>query len=115
MSARTLRLLHGGALLALAALFALWFLGRGHLVTALVVFIGPPLLLAVGVLRGSRLAGFWSGVLGLLWFSHGVMDAWSDPSVRVFALLEIVLAILIVLLASWPGLAARFGRGSRDT
>ena len=110
MSPRTLRLFHGGALLALAALFAAWFLGRGHLATALVVFIAPPLLLAVGVLRGSRVAGFCSGVLGLLWFSHGVMDAWSDPSVRVFALVEVVLAVAVVLLASWPGLSARFGR-----
>ena len=110
MSPRTLRLFHGGALLALAALFAAWFLGRGHLATALVVFIAPPLLLAIGVLRGSRVAGFCSGVLGLLWFSHGVMDAWSDPSVRVFALVEVVLAVAVVLLASWPGLSARFGR-----
>ena len=110
MSPRTLRLVHGGALLALAALFAAWFLGRGHLATALIVFIAPPLLLAIGVLRGSRVAGFCSGVLGLLWFSHGVMDAWSDPSVRAFALLEVMLAVAIVLLASWPGLSARFGR-----
>jgi len=110
MSARTLRLLHGTTLLALAGLFAAWFLGRGHLATALVVFIAPPLLLAIGVLGGSRAAGFWSGVLGLLWFSHGIIDAWAEPSVRMFALVEVVLAVVIVLLASWPGLAARFGR-----
>lgn len=114
MSPRTLRLAHAAALLALAALFAAWLLGRGHLATALVVFIAPPLLLAIGVLRGSRLAGFWSGVLGLLWFSHGVMDAWSDPSVRPFALLEIVLAVVVIFLASWPGLSARFGWGKPD-
>ena len=110
MSARTLRIFHTAALLALAGVFAIWFLGRGHLATALVVFIAPPLLLAAGVLAGNRLAAFFSGVLGLLWFSHGVMDAWSDPSVRVFALVEVVLAVAVVLLASWPGLSARFGR-----
>jgi len=109
VSPRTLRFVHAGALLALAVLFSAWFLGRGHLWTALLVFIAPPLLLAIGVLRGSRLAGFWSGVLGLLWFSHGVMDAWSDPAVRAFALVEVVLAIVIIFLASWPGLVARFG------
>ena len=112
MSPRTLRLFHGGALLALAALFAAWFLGRGHLATALVVFIAPPLLLAVGVLRGSRVAGFCSGVLGLLWFSHGVMEAWSNPAYRWLALAEVLLALAIILLASWPGLAARRRRRS---
>ena len=110
MSARTLRIAHGAALLALAGLFAAWFLGRGHLATALLVFIAPPLLLAAGVFAGSRLAGFWSGVLGLLWFSHGVMEAWSEPATRLLAVIESILAVAIVLLASWPGLAARFGR-----
>ena len=110
MSARTLQITHAAALLALAGLFAFWFLGRGHLATALVVFIAPPLLLAAGVLAGSRLATFWSGVLGLFWFSHGVMEAWSEPATRLLACLEIILAVAVILLASWPGMAARFGR-----
>jgi uncharacterized membrane protein len=75
--------------------------------TALVVFIGPPLLLGVGVLAASRLATFWSGVGGLLWFSHGVMEAWSTPEYRWLAMIEILLALAIIQLASWPGLAAR--------
>ena len=110
MSARTLRIAHGAALLALAGVFAAWFLGRGHLTTALLVFIAPPLLLAVGVLAGNRLATFFSGVGGLLWFSHGVMVAWAEPGERLYACAEILLALAIITLASWPGLAARFGR-----
>ncbi|MGY0634253.1 DUF2069 domain-containing protein [Luteimonas sp. A478] len=107
MTPRTLRIVHAATLIALAGLFALWYLGRGHMATALVVFIGPPLLLGVGVLAGSRLATFWSGVAGLLWFSHGVMEAWSTPGYRLLAIIEILLAVAIILLASWPGLAAR--------
>lgn len=107
MSARTLRITHAAALVALAGVFALWYLGRGHLATALVVFIGPPLLLAAGVFAGNRLATFWSGVGGLLWFSHGVMEAWSSAAHRWLAVSEILLALAIILLASWPGLAAR--------
>jgi len=110
VNARTLRIAHASALLALAGLFAAWFLGRGHLATALVVFIAPPLLLAAGVFAGNRLAIFFSGVLGLLWFSHGVMEAWAGPSNRLFACAEILLALAIIALASWPGIAARFGR-----
>ena len=107
MNPRTLRIVHAATLIALAGLFALWYLDRGHMATALVVFIGPPLLLGVGVLAGSRLAAFWSGVGGLMWFSHGVMEAWSTPADRWLALTEILLALAIIVLASWPGLAAR--------
>ena len=112
MSARTLRITHAATLFALAGVFALWYLGRGHMATALVVFIAPPLLLAAGVLAGNRLATFWSGVGGLLWFSHGVMEAWSNPAYRWLALAEVLLALAIILLASWPGLAARRRRRS---
>lgn len=112
MSARALRIAHAAALVALAGVFALWYPGRGHLATALAVFIAPPLLLAAGVLAGSRLATFFSGVLGLLWFSHGVMEAWAGPAGRWLAAAEIVLALAVIGLASWPGLAARFNRGA---
>ena len=112
MSPRTLRITHAAALLGLAGVFALWYLGRGHMATALVVFIAPPLLLAAGVLAGNRLATFWSGVGGLLWFSHGAMEAWSNPAYRWLALAEVLLALAIILLASWPGLAARRRRRS---
>jgi len=113
VSSRALRVALGGALLALAGLFAAWFLGRGHLATALVVFIAPPLLLAAGVVAGRRTAAFWSGVFGLMWFSHGVMVAWAEPAERLYASVEVLLALAIIALASWPGLAARFGAGAR--
>ncbi|MDH5822135.1 DUF2069 domain-containing protein [Luteimonas sp. RD2P54] len=95
---------------ALAALFALRYLGGGHLAAALLVFVGPPLLLMALVLRGSARAAFWSGVGGLLWFSHGVMDAWSLPEARLLAVLEVALALAVIAAASWRGLSARFRR-----
>jgi len=98
------------ALGVLALLFAAWFRGDRHYPGALAVFALPPLLLLAGVLGGSARAAFWSGVLGLLWFCHGVMLAWDRPAERGYALAEIALALAIVLLASWPGLRARFGR-----
>src|SRR5690606_14567138 len=68
------------ALLALAALFALWFRTDAHYLAALLVFALPPLLTLVGVLCGSARAAFWAGVLALFWFSHGVMVAYSRPA-----------------------------------
>ena len=103
----TTRVLLAG-LLALAALYAFWFARDGW--PALLVFAAPPLLLALGAWRGGNRAAFWAGVLALLWFSHGVMVAWSRPLERDLALVEIVLALVVVFAASLPGLRARFAR-----
>ncbi|MFP7723508.1 DUF2069 domain-containing protein [Lysobacter sp. A3-1-A15] len=98
------------ALLALAGLYLAWFALHDARVSVLAFTALPPLLLAVGVAVGLRTAGFMAAVLALAWFSHGVMVAWSSPDARLLALLETVLAVVIVFAASWPGLAARFGR-----
>lgn len=98
------------ALLALAALYAFWFLPRPYPWAALLVFVLPPALLAVARWSGRARAGFWAGVLALAWFSHGVMVAWSRPGERGFALAGIALALVVVLAASLPGLRARFAK-----
>ncbi len=98
------------ALLALAALFVLWFARDEHVLTGLLVFASPPLLLAIAAWRGWPRAGFVAGVLALFWFSHGVMQAWSEPVGRGFALGEIVLALAVVYTACIDGIRARFGR-----
>jgi uncharacterized membrane protein len=95
------------ALFGLVALYAFWFAREGW--PALVVFAGPPLLLALGAWRGGNRAAFWAGVLALAWFSHGVMVAWSRPLERELALIEVVLSLVVVFAASVPGLRARFG------
>ena len=104
------RLVLAGALFALSVLFSVWFHDDRHRIAALVVFTLPPLLALVAVLRGGAKAAFWSGVLGLFWFSHGVMVAWSRPAEGGYAWGEIVLALVVVIAASWPGLRARFGK-----
>ena len=97
------------ALLALMLLYGAWFGGAAQWVT-LAVFALPPLLLALALPRHGARAGFWAGVLALLWFSHGVMVAWTRAPERVPALLEVALALLVVFAASLPGLRSRFGR-----
>lgn len=98
------------ALLALAMLFGLWFVRGPHALAALVVLVLPPLLLAIAAWRGWARAGFVAGVFALLWFSHGVMVAWSEPGQRAFALVEVVLALLVVYASSIEGIRARFGK-----
>lgn len=107
---RPSRLLLGASLFALSVLFALWFHGDKHYLATMVVFVLPPLLMLLGVLRGNAKAAFWAGVFGLFWFSHGVMVAYSRPAEAGYASLGIALSVLIVLASSWPGLRARFGR-----
>ena len=101
------------ALLALAALYAVWF-GRSAEWFAVAFFALPPFALAISAWRGWRNAGFWSGVLALLWFSHGVMVAWSRPDERGFALLAVLLAVAIIIAGNQAGLRARFGKRNRE-
>jgi uncharacterized membrane protein len=108
---RVSRIMLALALAALVLLFAAWFRGDSRYFGALAVFALPPLLLLIGVLRGSARAAFWSGVLGLFWFCHGVMLAWDRAAGRGYALAEIALALAIIVAASWPGLRTRFGKG----
>ena len=107
------RRLLAGLLLALSALFALWFAGDARYLQALLLFALPPFLLALGVLARRRTAAFWASVLALGWFCHGVMLAWERADGRAFALAEVALALGIVFAASWPALTARFGPRAR--
>ena len=102
------------SLLALTALYAGWFGLREEWV-ALVVFALPPLACALACLRGGARAAFWAGLLALLWFSHGVMVAWTRAPERGFALAAVALSVAVVLAASVPGLRRRFGAHSRPS
>lgn len=97
------------ALIALIANAALWFAPRGEWIT-LAVFAVPALMFAVAIARSRPRAAFWSGVAALLWFSHGVMVAWTRPAERLPALVEIALSVVVVLAASVPGLRSRFAK-----
>ena len=98
------------SLLALATLYAVWF-GQRSAWVAVVIFGAPPLAFALSLLRyGGARTAFWAGVSALLWFSHGVMVAWTRPPERIHALAAIALSLLIVFSASIPGLRSRFSR-----
>ncbi|MBB4722844.1 DUF2069 domain-containing protein [Xanthomonas euvesicatoria] len=109
MSVRAMHWLLSAALLALAALFAVWFHDDPRPLAALIVFVLPAALTGVLAVRSAR-ARFWAGVFALGWFSHGVMAAWSQPQARGMAWVELLLALAVVGLVGGPGMAARLGR-----
>ncbi|GAB3335946.1 DUF2069 domain-containing protein [Marilutibacter aestuarii] len=100
-------------LLVLATVYAHWFRDDAHRTAAMLFFVAPPVLMALGAWLASRQAVFWSGVFGLGWFCHGVMIAWSHPEARLHAWMVLVLAIAIILAGSWPGLRNKLGRTPR--
>lgn len=104
------RMLLVAALLGLAALYTLWFHADSDRVAALLVFALPPLLLGIGALARRATARFWAGVFALAWFSHGVMVAWAHADQRVYALIEIALALIVIFASNAPGLRTKFGK-----
>ncbi len=99
-------------ILALALLQPVWHLWVAPSTWLPPVFVlglmSLPILPAVllGVF-GHPSAGFWGGVAALLYFSHGVMELWSNPDVTALAWAETLISVGLVVAASWRGLQAR--------
>ena len=103
------------AIIALAALQLAW---HGWLAPpakaapwALALFFLLPILpaLVLALLRHRR-ASFWGALAALLYFSHGVMVAWSSPGETGLGLLQAALSTVLVVAASWDGMRARFNK-----
>ena len=62
----------------------------------------PPL---AGLFGGRPYTYAWSGFLALMYFTHGVVEAWADSDSRGLALTEIGLAVMLyvgsMLYARW--------------
>lgn len=69
---------------------------------ALLLAAGPLLLPLIGLLLRSPNALFLAATLALLYFSHGVMEAWANPAVRALALTEMLLSLMLIGFAGWP-------------
>lgn len=109
------------SLCALALLQLVWYgwwappqdISKPAAISFALVWFALPLLAA----RHSPDRGLLAGALiALLYFSHGVMEAFANPAVRVPALLEIALALLVVGCAGWPSWQlARARKHQRDS
>ena len=52
-------------------------------------------------------AAIGAGMIALLYFAHGIMEAWADRSVWPLGLAEAGLATWVVVCSSWDGIRAR--------
>lgn len=81
----------------------------GWILTAL-----PWLPLLLAWLFGLRHSLIYAGIPMLIWFCHGVMEAWMDPQLRGLALLEAALSAGYFGALYWRrGLSRVHGSGPR--
>ncbi len=79
-----------GTLVLLTAWYG-WLAPSARLPVALVliILVAPLLLPLRGLLHGRKYTFAWSCFLALFYFTHGVMEAYSDAVIRPLGLLEI--------------------------
>jgi uncharacterized membrane protein len=90
------------ALLLLQLIWHAWlFPPSGHR-WSMLALTALPLVLGLWISTSNRRRGVLvAGIFCLAYFSHGVTSAWSEPSTRILALTEIILALVIVGASGW--------------
>ncbi len=89
---------------ALFALLLLWNIvlapsSHFPIALVLVVMVGPLLFPLRGLLHGKPYTHAWASFLIMLYFAHGVQEAWVNPDERLYALLEILFSVVFYLAA----------------
>jgi uncharacterized membrane protein len=89
-------------LLLLLILWAVWLQPPTRLPVAFVLAfgIGPLLLPLRGILHGRAYTHAWASMLLLVYFTHGVVEAYSDPQLRALALVEVALSAVTFFAAA---------------
>jgi uncharacterized membrane protein len=98
------------ARLLLGALFGLQLAWHGWIAPptvlpqgfVLALAAGPLAIPLIGLLLRWQQAMFMAALLALLYFCHGVMEAWAAPEVRVLAVIEVLLSSALIGFAGWP-------------
>ncbi|MCW9089437.1 MAG: DUF2069 domain-containing protein [Gammaproteobacteria bacterium] len=90
--------LGAGSYFALIALLLAWYSWLSPpevLPVSVVLFLMlVPLLFPLrGILYGRPYTFAWASFLSLFYFTHGVVEAYSNPGDRLLALLEVVLSV----------------------
>lgn len=102
-STRTLTLIASASFIALILLSLTWELWLAPLRPGgswLVLKTVPLLLPLMGILKGRRYTYQWASMFILIYFTEGVMRAWSDPQPSsTLALIEILLSVVFFLAA----------------
>lgn len=67
-------------------------LGARHIWLALLACL-PLLIPLSGLARGNYRSMIWAGVLLILYFTIGIMEAWSNPPQRLPAMVQVALVV----------------------
>ena len=95
-----------GLLLLLTAWYA-WLVPSAYFPVALIllVMVSPLLVPLRGLLHGKPYTYAWTSLLALLYFAHGLVEAYVNPAERLYASAEALLALGLfaasVLFARW--------------
>lgn len=104
MNPATLRRVASGSLIGLIFLCLAWELWLAPLRPGgswLVLKVLPLLLPLFGILRGKRYTYRWSTLLIWLYFTEGVVRAWSDSGLASrLGLVEVILALVFFVAAA---------------
>lgn len=74
---------------------------------ALVVAVLPLLLALPGAWKARPMPLFWANFMALLYFCHGVSEAWTTPALRLPAFVEIALSVIVICAYGAFGLHSR--------
>ncbi|HEX5961468.1 MAG TPA: DUF2069 domain-containing protein [Rhodanobacteraceae bacterium] len=86
------------ALAALQVVWHAWLLPPARMPIAVALVIGLlPLAMPLLYWRRPARALLLAGMVSLLYFCHGVAEAWAAPRGRVFAWIELLLAAVVIL------------------
>lgn len=96
---------HGVALAGFFGLFILSMLWHTVLVPAtgvpvvliLLLTVTPLLLPMRGLLNGKPKSCAWAAYISLLYFIHGSIETYSNPSERLYASLEVIFSLMLFL------------------
>ncbi len=75
----------------------------------LLVLVGPLMFALRGVLYASTYTFAWVSMLALLYFTHGVVEGYSDATTRPYALTEVLLSVML-----WSGAMLYTRKRSRE-
>jgi uncharacterized membrane protein len=79
--------------IALIVVLVTWY-GLLYPAPVLLVLLLLPLIFPLkGILQGNPYTHAWSSFLILLYFIHGIVEAYANPTVRVWALLEVLFSV----------------------
>ncbi|MDE2270726.1 MAG: DUF2069 domain-containing protein [Xanthomonadaceae bacterium] len=87
-----------GALALLQVAWHAWLLPPARMPVGVTLAIGLlPLAIPLLYWRTPARALLLAGMVGLFYFCHGIAEAWAAPRERVFACIEIALAVIVIL------------------